>query len=452
MVRRNTIAAIRFGYGLRPGETPNANVDAMLGWIGRVDNAERGFPVAALAPRAGLLAERREIRRLIRKGEAGADATKKRNAREIRKQAIADIKTIFQRAIESQSGLRERLTAFWADHFTVAANGPALVALVPDLIETAIRPHIAGKFGDMLVGVSTHPAMLMYLNQFHSVGPSSRAGKRRGRGLNENLAREILELHTLGVGSAYTQEDVTQLAELLTGLSVNKSGFVFRKAIAEPGAETVLGQRYGGRNPTLGDITQALQDISRHPDTARHLAQKLIIHFVGGEPPNDWVDRMASAYLLSDGDLKALYETFLADDRAWEMPLRKAKLPFDFVVSALRASGVTGDGLNALGARDFRNDLMEPLAAMGQPLFRPGGPDGWSEAPEDWITPSALAARLRWSSNLADDLLKDSDPREFLDAALGDAASDLLRFAVAGSESRAEGAALVLVSPDFNRR
>ncbi|MGI9389988.1 MAG: DUF1800 family protein, partial [Boseongicola sp.] len=264
--------------------------------------------------------------------------------------------------------------------------------------------------------------------------------------------REVLELHTLGVSSAYTQEDVTQLAKLLTGLTADKSGFVFRRGISEPGAETVLGKRYGGGKSNLCDIHQALQDIAIHPDTARHLSRKLITHFVGGQPPDDWVERMAFAYLDTGGDLMALYETLLADDRAWDMPLRKAKLPFEFVVSALRAAGVTGEGLNSLGPKDIRNDLMEPLAAMGQPLFRPGGPDGWPEAPESWITPATLAARLRWSGNLVDDLLKDTDPREFLDIALGDAASDLLKFAVAGSESRAEGTALVLASPDFNRR
>ena len=452
MVRRNTIAAIRFGYGLRSGETPSANVHVLLDGIRRIDGAERRFPLAALEVRASILAERRDIRRAAKTDEAGAEAAKKKNRRKIRTQASADIKTVFQRGIESKSGLRERLIAFWTDHFTVAANGPALSVLVPDLIENAIRPHIAGNFGDMLVAVSTHPAMLIYLNQVQSVGPSSRAGKRRGRGLNENLAREILELHTLGVGSAYTQGDVRQLAELLTGLSVDKSGFVFRLAIAEPGEESVLGKRYGGGKPKLGDIHEALRDIARHPDTARHLARKLVTHFVGGPPSNDWVERMASAYLHSGGDLTALYETLLADDRAWEMPLRKAKLPFDFVVSAFRAAGVTGDGLNSLSPKDIRNDLIEPLAAMGQPLFRPTGPDGWSEAPEAWITPATLAARLRWSGNFVDDLLKDRDPREFLQAALDDAASDLLKSAVAGSESRAEGAALVLVSPDFNRR
>ena len=452
MVRRSTIAAIRYGYGLRPGDTPGANVNALLSGIGKVDGAERAFPIAPFETRAALTAKRRAARKAARDGKSGGRAAKKRVDRELRALMIADIRTILQRALESRTGLRERLAAFWTDHFTVAAIGPVLPALVPDLIENAIRPHVAGNFGDMLVAVSTHPAMLIYLNQVQSVGPSSRAGKRRGRGLNENLAREILELHTLGVGGAYGQYDVRQLAELLTGLSVDKSGFVFRKAIVEPGAETVLGKHYGGGHPSLGDIRYALHDIARHPDTARHLARKLITHFVGGTPPDDWVEKMAFAYRKSDGDLTALYQALLDDDRAWDMPFRKAKLPFEFVISALRAAGVTGEALNALSPRDIRNDLMEPLAAMGQPLFRPGGPDGWPEAPESWITPATLAARLRWSGELVDDLLKDSDPREFLDAALGDAASDLLKFAVAGSESRAEGAALVLVSPDFNRR
>ncbi|MEK6216016.1 MAG: DUF1800 domain-containing protein [Boseongicola sp.] len=452
MVRRNTIAAIRYGYGMRPVDAAKADANFLLDGIGVVDSAERKFPLAPLETRAALMAERRKTRAAARDGKLGSDAAKKRVDRKLREQTTADIRAIFQRTLDSRTGLRERMTAFWADHFTVAAKGPLLSALVPDLIESAIRPHVAGNFGDMLFAVSTHPAMLIYLNQVQSVGPSSRAGKRRGRGLNENLAREILELHTLGVGGAYTQADVRQFAELLTGLSANKSGFVFRRAIVEPGRETVLGKGYGGGKPALNDIRQALHDIALHPDTARHLAAKLITHFVGGDPPDDWVEKMASAYLNAGGELPALYEAMLADDRAWEMPLRKVKLPFDFVVSALRAAGVVGGDLDALKPRDIRNDLMEPLAAMGQPLFRPGGPDGWPEAPEAWITPATLASRLRWSGKIVDDLLKDSDPRDFLEAALGDAASDLLKFAVAGSESRAEGIALVLVSPDFNRR
>jgi uncharacterized protein (DUF1800 family) len=452
MVRRNTIAAIRYGYGMRPGETTKADLHLLLDGIGIVDSAERKFPLAPLETRAALMAKRREARAAVRDGKPDSAAVKKRVDRKIRAQTVEDIRAIFQRAMDSRTGLRERMTAFWADHFTVAAKGPVLSALVPDLIESAVRPQVAGNFGEMLFAVSTHPAMLIYLNQVQSVGPTSRVGKRRGRGLNENLAREILELHTLGVGGAYAQGDVRQLAELLTGLSADKTGFVFRRAIVEPGHETVLGKRYGGGKPALDDIRQALHDIALHPDTARHLAAKLITHFVGGEPPEDWVQNMASAYLNSGGELPALYEALLIDDRAWAMPLRKVKLPFDFVVSALRAAGVVGGDLDALKPRDIRNDLMEPLAAMGQPLFRPDGPDGWSEAPEAWITPATLAARLRWSGKLVDDILKDGDPRVFLEAALGDAASELLKFAVAGSESRAEGNALVLVSPDFNRR
>ncbi len=199
------------------------------------------------------------------------------------------MRTTFQRAIASRTGFRERLVAFWTDHFTVAANGPVLSALVPDLVENAIRPHVGGRFGDMLEAVTLHPAMLIYLNQVQSAGPNSVAGKRRGKGLNENLAREVLELHTLGVGAGYTQDDVRQLAELLTGLSVDKSGFTFRSRIAEPGAEVVLGKRYGGGEASLGDIRAVLADIAVHPDTARHLARKLIVHFVGGEVPEDWV-------------------------------------------------------------------------------------------------------------------------------------------------------------------
>ncbi|QMU57511.1 MAG: DUF1800 family protein [Boseongicola sp.] len=452
MVQKSTIAAIRFGYGFRPGEATVGTADALLAGVAGKDAVQAQFRIASTKTRAELIAERRAATAKARKGEAGGERAKKRADGKVRNQTMNDVKTTFQRAIASRTGFRERLVAFWTDHFTVAANGPVLSALVPDLVENAIRPHVGGRFGDMLEAVTLHPAMLIYLNQVQSAGPNSVAGKRRGKGLNENLAREVLELHTLGVGAGYTQDDVRQLAELLTGLSVDKSGFTFRSRIAEPGAEVVLGKRYGGGEASLGDIRAVLADIAVHPDTARHLARKLIVHFVGGEVPEDWVEAIAKVYQASGGDLMATYGALLEEPRAWAEPFNNVKRPFDFMISALRAAQAPASVLDDLKGRELRQGLMEPLMAMGQPLFRPNGPDGWAEAPEAWITPATLAARLQWSGAMADRFLTDVDPRGFLDGALADAASPFLKFAVAGSESRAEGVALALASPEFNRR
>ncbi len=447
-----TLLAIRYGFGTRPNEARITDPNVMLRQLRQTDPAERRFPIASLKSRAALLETRRKARSDKKDGKSGAETAEKRAAARLRQQGLADIRATFQRAMTSKSGFRERLVAFWADHFSVAANGPVLSALVPDAIERAVRGNIAGRFPDMLQAVTFHPAMLIYLNQVQSVGPNSRAGKRRDRGLNENLAREIFELHTLGVGGGYTQTDVRQFAELLTGLSADKSGFKFRPGIVEPGTKTVLGKSYGAKSPSLDPIRAALGDIALHPDTARHLSRKLITHFVGIAPPDDWVETMARAYLQSGGDLMALYGALLGDKKALSLPLNKVKLPFEFMVSALRAADIPATALDDISVRDVRSKLLEPLTAMGQPLFRPNGPDGWAEAPEAWITPATLAARLRWVGGLVDEVLQDTDPRKFLDATLGDVASEFLTFAVAGSESRPEGAALVLVSPEFNRR
>ncbi|MDD9978185.1 MAG: DUF1800 domain-containing protein [Boseongicola sp.] len=446
MVKPGTISEIRFGYGFAPWQPDRKSGDDLLAEVGRVDSAEKRRSLLRTSERLAILSERREARN-------GSQEDKDRANRNLRSKAADDFQSILLRMVESKAGFRERLVAFWTDHFTVAVNAPVLSLLIPDFIENAVRPHVGGNFKDMLQATSLHPAMVIYLNQVQSAGPNSVAGQRRDRGLNENLAREILELHSLGVGGAYSQTDVRELAELLTGVSVDKSGFKFRANMAEPGPETILGKTYGGGSrASLDDVKGALADIAVHPDTARHLSTKLLVHFIGGTPPEDLVERMANGFLAADGDLMALYEVMLADPRSWEPPFRKVKPPMDFIVSALRAGAPEPEKLAQLDQRQVRRALSDALTSMGQPIFRPAGPDGWPEDPSAWITPAGLAARLRWVQGFVDALLDEKDPRKFLQTTLDDAASDLLRRAVGGAESRKEGVALVLASPDFNRR
>ena len=221
-MRRETISAIRFGYGLRHGQMPAVSTDALLR---SAEQTSRKSPRIALTARAEQLLANRMMRK-------ESEEAKKRAQRALRETAIRDVRHHVASAVDDP-GFGARLLSFWSDHFTVAANGPQLRILVPDFIDSAIRPHITGRFPDMLRAATFHPAMLIYLNQVQSVGPNSRAGKRRDRGLNENLAREILELHTLGVDGGYAQTDVRSFAELLTGLSVDKGGFTFRQAIQD---------------------------------------------------------------------------------------------------------------------------------------------------------------------------------------------------------------------------
>jgi len=437
-MQATTLSAIRFGNGLGPSGPQSAEPRHL---IKIAQTAAKLPPRMLLSERTALLAKTGEMRK-------GSDDDKKQARKKLRSTLNTDIKHLLALNV-TDPGFGARLTQFWTDHFTVAAQGRILPVLIPDLIETAIRPHITGTFADMLKAVTQHPAMLIYLDQASSVGPQSRAGRRQNRGLNENLAREIFELHTLGVDGDYTQADVRSFALLLTGLGVDRSGFKYRPNVSEPGPHRVLDQDYGDN---LYSIQTALDDLATHPDTAQHIAAKLVQHFIG-ESDASLNTRVADAFRLSNGDLTKTYLALLNDDRAWKGPLQKIKLPFDFITSALKAVGAGEAEITTMNQSDFRNGLIGALALMGQPLFQPPGPDGWKDTAEDWITPPGLAARIRWSTAFAE-RVEDAgiDPRDFLNIALADAASPLLQRAVAGSESRAEGIALTLISPEFNRR
>ncbi|NNE88497.1 MAG: DUF1800 domain-containing protein [Silicimonas sp.] len=439
MLKRETISQIRFGYGLGESGPVATSVDAL---VSEARQAARVKPRLTLRQRAKILQTYRDARK------ADTEAAKKTARQKLVLNSMDDLRFVLQNAVGGP-GFGERLVQFWGDHFTVAAKGPVLRVLVPDVIERAVRPNVAGRFSDMLRAVTLHPGMLIYLNQVQSFGPNSRAGKRQGKGLNENLAREILELHTLGVASNYSQADVRGFANLLTGLSADRNGFKFRNGLVEPGRHTVLGRTYDGKLP---GIEQALEDIALHPDTARHLATKLITHFIGGKPDTAHVEQIAQAYLNSDGNLARTYSALLDHPNSWSEDFQKAKTPFDFIVSAFRAAGATKDDIVSIKPKDLRNGVVGAMQLMGQQMFVPPGPDGWDEVPETWITPPGLAARIRWAVGFSERIQDNHDPRTFLERALADAATPLLQFAVAGSESRVEGLALTLVSPEFNRR
>ena len=425
--------AIRFGYGLPAGPTG----------LGEKDLAVLTWPGVALADLSPVLQAYRQGKKaddtaLVKASQAEADAL-----------ALRGAKAILARAVGSDDPYRERLVAFWADHFTVTARNRIERPLPSILVDEAIRPHVDGRFADMLVAVTTHPAMLIYLNQEASFGPGSPKGKRQKKGLNENLARELLELHTLGVGAGYSQGDVGELAELLTGLSVEAEGFAFDPKRAEPGLEKVLGARYDGKG--MAPILQVLQDLAARPETARHLAGKLAVHFVSDTPDPALVGDLTAVYQRSGGDLRQLSEALVAH------PLTatgvKARQPFDFLGASLRALGVGPEVILGLEQRAFRRLILQPLEAMGQPFQRAPGPDGWPEAEADWITPQGLAARVTWAMQVPERLVRPlPDPRAFLTVALGARAGEQLVWAVNAAESARDGVGLVLASPEFNRR
>lgn len=434
--------AARFEYGFRPDERRFNG--SLLDQLSGDDPLARQMPVVRTGERMKKLRDGREASR----DEPGAVM---KFQRELRRLAAKDMMQVLARAVANPRGFRERLFAFWLDHFTVSPTHANESYMLAAYFEDAIRPHISGRFADMLKAVVAHPSMLFYLNQNESTGPNSPVGQRSGGGLNENLAREVLELHTLGVNGSYTQDDVRQFAELLTGLGIDDGGMRFMRNRSEPGAETVLGRSYGGGRERLEHIAEFLDDLAMNPATARHLAQKLVVHFIGPAPYPELVADMAAAYLESGGELRALYEVLLVHPAALAADFPNVRPPFEYAITVLRALDFDPQVILGANMGDARK-LGQALIAMGQRPFRPNGPDGWPEAAESWINPPQLAARITWAGEAARNFAEGQDPRAMLDALLGDSAPDILSFAVSGAETKWEGMALLLVSPALMRR
>lgn len=360
-----------------------------------------------------------------------------------------EIQARFRAMLEPLGGYSERLVAFWSNHFAVSVNKGNPVRTFAGLMEReAIRPHVYGRFADMLLAVETHPAMIIYLDNQQSIGPNSRAGNRRGRGLNENLGREILELHTLGVAGGYTQADVTALATLITGWSLAPPNatdgipgtFRFNPNMHEPGAITLLGKVYGEAGFERG--RQALSDIARHPSTAQHIARKLTRHFVADEPPASMVARVAKVFRDSDGDLQAVSKAVLESPEAWTTPASKMRTPQEFLVASARA----------LGRKPEIGQILQPLNAMGQPFWTPGGPNGFPDTVAAWASPEGLKTRLDVSAAIARQVGNSIDPRDMVENMFGPGVSSETRAAVLRAETRYQAVAIALMSPEFQRR
>jgi uncharacterized protein (DUF1800 family) len=466
------IATNRFGFGARPGELAAARSDPP-GWLLQALRRPYRPPdeLAGLASGQELLAaflavraERAADRRARARPDAGTatvqppvDTVRERLLPHYVAQATARCRI----AIASDTSFRERLVHFWSNHFAVSIDKPICLGLAGALENEAIRPHVDGRFEDLLYAVETHPAMITYLDNQRSMGPHSDLGQRAARraaattqgrvGLNENLAREILELHTLGVDGGYTQADVTSFAAVITGWSIGggegrfaagaPGAFVFREALHEPGARVVLGRRY-----PEGGIAQGravLHDLAAHPATARHLATKLARHFVADEPPAALVERLTRAYRDHDGYLPAVYEALLHSDDAWRIEAGKYKQPCEFIYSALRALEV---------APREPKPLLASFEALGQRHWSPGSPAGWPDREADWDGADALMQRIQWSVALGDRVGDTHPALDAADAALGPFATAHTRTVLERAASGSQAIALLLMSPEFLRR
>ena len=360
---------------------------------------------------------------------------------------LAEAKARIQAALGAEIGFLERLVWFWSNHFCVSADKGNVRQICGAYEREVIRANALGRFGDMLLAAESHPAMLIYLDNARSIGPDSLAGLRQKRGLNENLAREILELHTLGVRTVYTQEDVTRFANVITGWTfvpfrqdpVRGGEFEFNPRMHQPGAQTVIGRSYPDAGLQQGrDVLAAL---ARHPATAKHVAAKLVRHFVADEPPPALVERLAKRFLATQGDLKEVTKALVAAPEAWDAPRAKLKRPGEWVVGMLRATGITPPDIGP---------VMQAHNLLGEPLWRPSAPKGFADESAPWL--DGLAQRLDIANQFARRLGAEADPREVFEQSLAPLASSETRQAVLRAESRPQALALLFMAPEFQRR
>ena len=455
------IALNRFGLGARPDEAAPADPRRWL--IGQFDHFEPCPASLVALTDAGLVVQRyREQQRALREadgGEASLKATRQGFTQEAQALYRDAVQARAQSALTASAPFVERLVHFWSNHFCVSADNPQISAYAGAFERDAIRPHVLGLFADMLLAVEQHPAMLIYLNQLSSIGPDSPAAQRadqrdpnRRLGLNENLGREIMELHTLGVRSGYTQNDVTEFSRALTGWTVdglgpgsqgqgNPDGFAFRPRLHEPGSRTILERRYD--EPGEGQASAALADFARAPATATHVATKLARHFAGDTPPPSLVTHLAATFQTTHGDLPSLYHALIASPEPWAPVPLKFKTPWEWIISALR--GLGRDDLGSMQGAGVQ-------AQLGQPVWRPGSPAGWDDAAASWAAPDALLRRVEFAARLAAPLADRLDARSIgarlIPASLSTATTEQIMRA----ESPTSALALLLVSPDFLRR
>ena len=347
-------------------------------------------------------------------------------------------------AVNCEIGFVERLVWFWSNHFCVSFDSTVMAGAYE---REAIRPYVLGRFADMLLAAESHPAMLLYLDNAQSIGPNSVAGINRDRGLNENLAREILELHTLGVRTVYTQADVTNFAKVITGWTIlptvdnpdHGGEFVFNKRLHEPSPQTLIGKTYPDTGVEQGRAV--LADLARHPATARHVATKLARHFIADDPPPAVVERLTQRFLDTDGDLKEVAKTLVSAPESWAPEQVKVKRPGEWLAAARRAAGRRRPNIEG---------MTRQQALLGEPLWRPPAPKGFSDDNAAWY--DGLTLRLESANAFAQVVAPDVEPKEVVDVALGPLATEETRLAVARAESKTQALTLLVMAPEFQRR
>jgi uncharacterized protein (DUF1800 family) len=448
--------ATRFGLGTIPSHQA-PTVEEALAELDMSDVLAALYPISSTRHFLDLQTIDRQDKQALREGRSTSGRKIKRETQNALFKGLANT---IARGLAAPIGVRDRLTFFWSDHFCVQASSLLTRATGPSFMDGAIRPHILAPFKDMLMAVATHPAMLQSLDQNKSINETSKAGQAGRGGRNENYAREILELHTLGAGGPYTQVDVENLSKLLTGLSMNAKGFTYKANFAQNEEIDVLGQTYKG-GPKWA-ISKFFSDISVHPATALYVCTKMVRHFYTDPEythseyqtrAKEIVTDLVKCWLDTDGDLNLVTRTLITHPHCQDPVLHKVKRPLDYILSGLRTLGVQPDDISHLRPKQVRENLHIPLVQMGQNLFAPPGPQGWPEDDASWISPPQLAARIQWALT-ASNIFKTHAPQKmvFAQNALGAHLSPEIQKSVRRAPSRRDALGLVLASPAFNRR
>ncbi|HEY5102743.1 MAG TPA: DUF1800 domain-containing protein [Steroidobacteraceae bacterium] len=457
------IATNRFGLGARPGELARAGEDPRGALKAQLAGGAPLLQAAGLRSSADILSQaltlRRERRAARTDAAANADAAALMKVGQLYKPIYADeTDARIRAAIATERPFIERLTHFWANHFAVSVDKATVLGLAGSFEREAIRPHVLGNFSDLLLAATRHPATLLYLDNQISVGPNSQLAQRAARhdsarrlGINENLAREVLELRTLGVAGGYTQADVTSFAQILTGWSIGAQSarlsggtpgaFLFREEMHEPGAQHLLGKRYAEEGAAQG--VAALSDLAQHPATAQFIATKLARHFIADEPSQRATQHLARAFRNSRGDLPSVYRALIDLKECWAQTFAKFKTPGEYIISSLR-------GLEL--PENYADTARGAFALLGQRIYAPGSPAGWPDRSADWDGGSAVLKRIEWADALGQKLGAHRDAMLLGPQWLGAGLSAATNSAIAHAASGSQALTLLLTAPEFMRR
>ncbi|MEO1028610.1 MAG: DUF1800 domain-containing protein [Pseudomonadota bacterium] len=450
MTLNGAIATNRFGLGAKPGEIDAASANPVAWLKAQIDpKIQPRIQGEGMVTSHGILSEIDLLRKSIRrKPEEEMKKARKQGRARINGILRAEVEARTKFGVATQAPFHERLTRFWANHFTVSARDRDVLPLAGAYEREAIRPNILGSFSDLAFAAVGHQAMIIYLDNRRSIGPNSARGRRGNGGLNENLAREVMELHTVSPDAGYTQQDVEEFAKALTGWTIGLERHgpdqhgktIFINRLHEPGTRRVLGTDYPQRG--ADQASAILTDLCAHPATARHVCYKLAAHFVSDTPPKALVDRMSNTFISSYGNLQAVYLTLIESPEAWSPDAMKVKTPDELLTSTARMIGMP---------RTFVGKVRDVFASFAQQAFQASSPEGWPDDAASWLGPDSVLKRVEWANRLAE-RAPGLDARAFLQASLGDRLTERTLQIVEGAESGEQAMVLALMSPDFQRR